>query len=55
MEGNAVVIDTGARGVSLFVKCFIKIIGFFIKRIYRMVCLKRTGTQIMSKKKRVGY
>ena len=43
MEGNAVVIDTGARGVSLFVKSFIKIIGFFIKRIYRMVCLKRTG------------
>ncbi|NCA63152.1 hypothetical protein C6A78_12805 [Bacillus cereus] len=24
MEGNAVVIDTGARGVSLFVKCFYK-------------------------------
>ncbi|PER25193.1 hypothetical protein CN490_21810 [Bacillus cereus] len=24
MERNAVVIDTGARGVSLFVKCFYK-------------------------------
>ncbi|PGO77606.1 hypothetical protein CN980_11740 [Bacillus cereus] len=24
MEGNAVVIDTGARGVSLFVKFFYK-------------------------------
>ncbi|OUA54378.1 hypothetical protein BK785_19515 [Bacillus thuringiensis serovar bolivia] len=24
MEGNAVVIDTGARGVSLFIKCFYK-------------------------------
>ncbi|OTY70020.1 hypothetical protein BK753_13820 [Bacillus thuringiensis serovar canadensis] len=24
MEGNAVVIDTGARGVSLFVECFYK-------------------------------
>lgn len=31
MEGNAVVRDTGARGVRLFIKCFIKIIGFFIK------------------------
>ncbi|SMD84101.1 Viral enhancin protein [Bacillus cereus] len=32
---------------------FIKIIGFFIKRIYRMVCLKKgQGTQIMSKKKK---
>lgn len=24
MEGNAVVIDTGARGIRLFVKCFYK-------------------------------
>ncbi|PFC86327.1 hypothetical protein CN272_18620 [Bacillus anthracis] len=24
MEGNAVVRDTGARGVSLFIKCFYK-------------------------------
>ncbi|PEK26191.1 hypothetical protein COE89_10100 [Bacillus wiedmannii] len=24
MEGNAGVIDTGARGVSLFIKCFYK-------------------------------
>ncbi|PFB28349.1 hypothetical protein COJ27_12855 [Bacillus cereus] len=24
MERNAVVIDTGARGVSLFIKCFYK-------------------------------
>lgn len=31
MEGDAVVIDTGARGVSLFIKFFIKIIGFLIK------------------------
>ncbi|EJR77335.1 hypothetical protein IK9_04197 [Bacillus cereus VD166] len=32
---------------------FIKIIGFLIKRIYRMVCLKKgQGTQIMSKKKK---
>lgn len=31
MEGNAVVIDTGARGIRLFITCFYKIIGFFIK------------------------
>ena len=44
MEGNAVVIDTGAQGVLLFIKCFIKIIGCLIKWIYRIVSLnKGTG------------